>query len=100
MRLAAFAVLEEISYTRKDGQYLRWDYRSKRNLSGKQFDKGTIRTFETAITTKLAEMVEDNIPGGGINPSGAALNTFPGLYNAGGTLYFAANDGTNNGLEL
>lgn len=62
MRLAAFAVLEEISYTRKDGQYLRWDYRSKRNLSGKPFDKGIIRPFEAAITTKLAEMVEDLLP--------------------------------------
>lgn len=62
MLLAAFAVLEEISYTRKDGQYLRWDHRSKRNLSGKPFDKGVIRTFESAITTKLGEMVEDLSP--------------------------------------
>ncbi len=40
LRFAAFAVLEAISYTRKDGQYLRWDYRSKRQLGGKPFDKG------------------------------------------------------------
>lgn len=26
--LAALCVLEDVSYTRKDGQYLRWDYRS------------------------------------------------------------------------
>ena len=35
LRFAAFAVLEEISYTRKDGQYLRWDYRSKRQTRWK-----------------------------------------------------------------
>src|SRR5690606_27929875 len=35
LKFAAFTVLEEISFTRKDGQYLRWDYRSKRDLSGK-----------------------------------------------------------------
>ena len=32
LKFAALTVLEEISYTRKDGQYLRWDYRSKRDL--------------------------------------------------------------------
>src|SRR5690606_3420646 len=42
LRFAAFSVLEEISYTRKDGQYLRWDYRCNRKLSGKPFDKGKI----------------------------------------------------------
>jgi hypothetical protein len=40
--------LEEVSYTRKDGQYLRWDYRSGRKLA-KRFDKGTIHEFSTAI---------------------------------------------------
>ena len=29
---ACMSVLEDISYTRKDGQYLRWDYRSGRKL--------------------------------------------------------------------
>ncbi|MBM4018945.1 MAG: hypothetical protein FJ288_11555 [Planctomycetes bacterium] len=29
-RFAAFCVLEEVSFTRKDGQYLRWDHRSAR----------------------------------------------------------------------
>ena len=59
LRLAAFAVLEEISYTRKDGQYLRWDHRSKRNLSGKPFDKGEIFSFDDAISNKLDQIVED-----------------------------------------
>lgn len=58
-RLAGFAILEEISFTRKDGQYLRWDHRSDRKLSGKSFDKGRIHSFEEAITAKLDQMVMD-----------------------------------------
>ena len=56
---AAFSVLEEISYTRKDGQYLRWDYRSKRNLNGKPFDKGKILSFKEALKLKLNQIIED-----------------------------------------
>jgi SAM-dependent methyltransferase len=50
--------LEEVSYTRKDGQYLRWDYRSGRKLA-KRFDKGTIHEFSTAIQKRLAEFRQD-----------------------------------------
>ncbi len=59
LRFAAFTVLEEISYTRKDGQYLRWDYRSKRDLSGKPFDKGRILSFEEAVKSKLVHISND-----------------------------------------
>ncbi len=59
LKFAALSVLEEISYTRKDGQYLRWDYRSKRNLSGKPFDKGKILTFEDAVNLKLNHILSD-----------------------------------------
>lgn len=62
LRFAAFTVLEEISYTRKDGQYLRWDYRSKRELSGKPFDKGKIKTFKVAVSEKLNHIVCDLTP--------------------------------------
>lgn len=62
LRFAAFAVLEEISFTRKDGQYLRWDFRSNRTLSGKPFDKGKIYTFDEAIRNKLNQIVEDLLP--------------------------------------
>ena len=62
LRFAAFSILEEISYTRKDGQYLRWDYRSGRNLSGKPFDKGTIFSFEEALLRKTDQIVTDISP--------------------------------------
>ncbi|MDO9579565.1 MAG: hypothetical protein Q7J06_03225 [Bacteroidales bacterium] len=62
LRFAAFSVLEEISYTRKDGQFLRWDYRSKRDLAGKPFDKGKILSFEEAVKNKLSQIVNDLTP--------------------------------------
>lgn len=65
---AAFTILEEISYTRKDGQYLRWDHRSKRSLSGKPFDKGRIYSFEDAIRNKLNQILEDILPAHSLLP--------------------------------
>lgn len=62
LKFAAFSILEEISYTRKDGQYLRWDYRSKRDLAGKPFDKGKILNFKEAVKTKLQNIVQDLSP--------------------------------------
>ena len=59
LKFAAFSILEEISYTRKDGQYLRWDSRSKRDLSGKPFNKGTILNFEEALKNKLNQIIID-----------------------------------------
>lgn len=56
---AAFCILEAISYTRKDGQYLRWDARSGRSQGKKPFDKGVILTFDQAIWEKLDHMVYD-----------------------------------------
>ncbi len=60
LRLALLCVLEDISYTRKDGQYLRWDARSgKRRPGTKAFNKGKILTFDAAITAKLKEILSD-----------------------------------------
>lgn len=57
---AAFCVLEEVSFTRKDGQYLRWDYRSGKNGNGKKkFYKENIPAFETAIKAKLHQILSD-----------------------------------------
>jgi DNA modification methylase len=62
LQFAAFSVLEDISFTRKDGQYLRWDYRSKRDLPGKPFDIGKIYSFEEAMNKKLSQIIADLSP--------------------------------------
>lgn len=59
LRFALLCVLESISFTRKDGQYLRWDHRSGRTAGKKQFHKGSIPSFRQAITAKLAEILSD-----------------------------------------
>lgn len=60
LEIALFSVLESVSYTRKDGQYLRWDYRSgKRSTVKKPFHKGEIPPFERAICAKIQEIIED-----------------------------------------
>ena len=56
---AMLCILESISYTRKDGQYLRWDYRSRRRNGKNPFDKGKILTFDEAIVEKLSEIKDD-----------------------------------------
>ena len=58
LNLACMTVLEDVSYTRKDGQYLRWDYRASRKLRSK-VDKGPILTLEQAVGTRLFQMVQD-----------------------------------------
>jgi DNA modification methylase len=59
LRFALLCVLETISYTRKDGQYLRWDHRSGRRQGKKIFDKGLILNFEKAVCDKIDEIVYD-----------------------------------------
>lgn len=59
LRFAALCVLESISYTRKDGQYLRWDWRSGRRAGRNRFEKGKILGFTEAISTKLEEIAGD-----------------------------------------
>lgn len=75
LKFAAFAVLEEISYTRKDGQYLRWDYRCKRELSGKPFDKGKILSFEDAVKVKINQILQDLQP----NQSSSLFDQFENI---------------------
>ncbi len=70
-KLALVSILEEVSYTRKDGQYLRWDYRSekiqKRNAIRiaqnkkpiKRMDKGHLPTVREALSNALAVIIED-----------------------------------------
>ena len=59
LRFALLCILEEVSFTRKDGQYLRWDYRSGRGLGKNEFNKGEIKDFDTAIIQKLKNIVSD-----------------------------------------
>jgi DNA modification methylase len=59
LKFALLCILESVSYTRKDGQYLRWDYRSGRRQGENTFDKGLIHTFNVAINDKLEEILYD-----------------------------------------
>lgn len=49
MKFACFSVLEKVSYTSKDGQYLRWDKRSGRTRTG-DYQKKEIFAFTDAIS--------------------------------------------------
>lgn len=61
LHFALLCVLESISFTRKDGQYLRWDSRSGRTNGEQGFNKGYIKSFKEAIEEKLNEIVTDLI---------------------------------------
>lgn len=86
LNLACLSVLEDASYTRKDGQYLRWDRRAARPLRA-SVDKGDVPRFGDALEKRLAEIAEDfpvlkELYGGGqpnlINGSCLeVLKTFP-----------------------
>ncbi len=67
LRFACMCVLESVSYTRKDGQCLRWDWRSGRRSGGKEFKKGQILSFGEAIETKLNQIADDLDPHGFLN---------------------------------
>jgi len=77
LRFAALCVLESISYTRKDGQYLRWDYRSGRRQGSKPFHKGRILSFTEAISQKLDEIASDLCSSGSGSSEPAHLFDFP-----------------------
>ncbi len=62
LRFALLCILESISFTRKDGQYLRWDHRSGRTQGKKIFDKGEILEFDQAICAKINEILVDVSP--------------------------------------
>lgn len=60
LRFALLCILEAVSYTRKDGQYLRWDHRSgRRQNPRKPFEKGAIASFDEAMAAKLGEIHSD-----------------------------------------
>lgn len=59
LHFSLLCILESISFTRKDGQYLRWDYRSGRRQGKNPFNKGKILDFDTAIVAKISEIICD-----------------------------------------
>ncbi|MBM4423320.1 MAG: modification methylase [Chloroflexi bacterium] len=71
LQLILMSILEDISYTRKDGQYLRWDSRAvkaqgrdaRREAQGKPpfktFDKGKILDAKEAFITALHQAICD-----------------------------------------
>ena len=61
LNLACMSVLESVSFTCKDGQYLRWDYRADRPLRSHN-DLGPVVSLPTALRLRLREMSEDIAP--------------------------------------
>lgn len=71
LRLVLMSVLEEVSYTRKDGQYLRWDFRSQKTQERnrariaqgkkpvKKVDKGPLPTVKDALINALSIVIAD-----------------------------------------
>ena len=95
---ALLCILESVSYTRKDGQYLRWDYRAMRSNGKNPFDKGEVFSFDEAIVKKLNEikndmsvdgrkkdlfsLVKEDIQAGKVDLlKGSCLDVFPKLEN-------------------
>lgn len=60
-KFLGMCILESISFTRKDGQYLRWDYRSPRfaEKTDKKFSKGEILNFYEGLIKKLENIESD-----------------------------------------
>lgn len=56
---AGMCVLEACSYTRKDGQFLRWDRRAGKLRASRTFTKGPIADFNEAVTRKLRQIRDD-----------------------------------------
>ena len=58
LNLACMSVLESVSFTRKDGQYLRWDARSGKQVRSRMH-KRSILPFSDAIVPRLNEISDD-----------------------------------------
>ena len=58
LNLACMSVLESVSFTQKDGQFLRWDRRSGKSRSA-SFQKKTILRLKDALEYRLGAMLQD-----------------------------------------
>jgi site-specific DNA-methyltransferase (cytosine-N4-specific) len=71
LKLILASILEDVSYTRKDGQYLRWDYRAEklidrnsvRETQGKKtikgIDKGELPSVKESLVGSLSDVIDD-----------------------------------------
>jgi site-specific DNA-methyltransferase (cytosine-N4-specific) len=72
IKLCIINSLEKVSYTAKDGQFLRWDYRSKKMLESAEFrkqngkaplvirlDKGNLPTLKQSLLNELNSVYQD-----------------------------------------
>ena len=58
LSLAAMAAMEDASWTSKDGQYLRWDHRSGRNLRS-HVEKRVVLSYHESVRRRLSVILED-----------------------------------------
>ncbi len=97
LEFVAFSILEDISYTRKDGQYLRWDYRAPKYATKEKkttFDKGTIYTFESALISKLCQIKNDLQ-----NRDNAQKQTIIPVKIVNGSIFHSSNQIQNNYID-
>ena len=81
LMFAVLCILESVSYTRKDGQCLRWDSRSGRGNGKNKFNKGAILSFDDAMLKKLAEIKKDMSFGAGERTLSLATNSIDRIGN-------------------
>ena len=58
LNFACMSILESVSYTRKDGQYLRWDHRSGKSHSNKAYTTSVL-PFLTSLKGRLTQIHQD-----------------------------------------
>ncbi len=58
LALAAMAALEDASWTSKDGQYLRWDHRSGRQLKARM-EKRRVLPYDASLRNSIDSIVAD-----------------------------------------
>lgn len=71
LKLLLTSILEEVSYTRKDGQYLRWDSRAEKVRTrneirlkqgkpvGRGLDKGVLPSVKSALRAAMTTVIND-----------------------------------------
>ena len=76
LTLACVSVLEEVSCTRKDGQFLRWDPRAGRNVS-KRWQKAELPTLTQALQRRCSGSTADLLQSLWMGPASPNSENFP-----------------------